>query len=126
MSKLKSSAREFVLVVVGVLLAFAIQARWEDWQDSRQDAGYIEGLRGELSKRRADLERDLTWARNAAVCGDSLQMAWNGTGDIGASRLPHLLWMATSVTQVSAAPFRPWRAWRGAPPGPASTTLSSN
>jgi len=95
MSDSRSSAREFVLVVLGVLLAFGIQSRWEARQERRDEAGYLAALRSELVENRAQLLQMKETARQAIAAADTLQSAWARVAQVDDAQLPRLIWYAT-------------------------------
>ena len=98
MSDSKSSVREFVLVVLGVLLAFAIQSRWETRQERRDEVGYLEALRSELLENRSQLLRLEDVSRRSMAAVDTLRGAWSGEARVDVGRLPRLVWRATGVS----------------------------
>ncbi|MEJ2343541.1 MAG: hypothetical protein P8Y10_15245 [Gemmatimonadales bacterium] len=99
-SSIKTSLREVVLVVVGVLLAFGVESRWSDYQEGRQDAGYLGALAAELQGDRAELEGVLRTARVASAAVDTIRMVSHGEIEVAPARIPHLFWRATSVGQI--------------------------
>ena len=98
MSESKSSAREFVLVLLGVLLAFGIQSRWEARQERRDEAGYLMALRSELDENRVQLLRVQEVARATLAAADTMRGAWSGAAAVEPGRLPGLIWRATGVS----------------------------
>jgi hypothetical protein len=89
-----------MLIVVGVSLAFGVESRWSDYQEAREDAGYIAALAAEFLDDRADLEGALRLARGAAAAADTLRMVRLGDVAVPSSRIPYLFWLATSVNQL--------------------------
>ncbi len=52
--------RGFLVIVVGVLTALALEAGWQEWQDSQRGAEYLEALRSELAQNAEAAERERT------------------------------------------------------------------
>ncbi len=98
MSGLKSSAREFVLVVLGVLLAFGIQSQWEARQERREVSGYLTALRSELLENRAQLVKRQQVLHASIATADTLQKAWLRDVRVEKSQLPRLIWVATGIS----------------------------
>jgi hypothetical protein len=57
---LVASAREVVIIVTGILLAFALDAWWDNRQDHRREVEVLRGLAQEFRDVHAELERQAT------------------------------------------------------------------
>lgn len=92
-----SSYKEFLLIVVGVLLAFGIESLWSDYREGREDRGYLETLRNELQADRGRIALAFDRAVGAQAAIDTLRQSGDGLAE---DRIPGLLWRATSVAQM--------------------------
>lgn len=98
--KLRDSILEIVLVVVGVLFAFGVEARWSDRQERSEDAGYLNGVVAELERNTAALRGVIQTAESTLAALDSLPLDTEEFRPEEIARIPRLLWVATSVAQT--------------------------
>jgi hypothetical protein len=95
---------ELTLVVVGVLLAFAIQAQWESRERDLQRAAYLDAIVVELELNRDRVQglRNVVRARIAAS-DSTLAVAYGDSPIPPSNVLNGWFWSATGVGQFRAA-----------------------
>lgn len=97
---MRASLKEVGLVIVGVLLAFGIEAQWSDFRERTEDTGYLRALAFELRSDQEELRQILQFADAADAAADTLRMARRQQIHLDPERLPGLVWRATAVAQL--------------------------
>ena len=98
--EIKASLREIVLIVVGVLLAFGVEARWSGAQEDREDTGYLRALGDELREDQGELDGVRRSASAVGAAADTLRMGRTGQLQLSPAHIAHLIWRASSVAQI--------------------------
>lgn len=69
---LRSSVREVLLIVVGVIIAFGVDARWEDYLERREELRTLRSLRVEMLENGSRLEQAIQVRMGARNAGRTL------------------------------------------------------
>lgn len=87
-ARVSGTAREFLVIVAGVLVALGAQAWWEGRQERQLERDYLVQLRADARENLARLNAAITADSVAAVAADSAMLALEGPrGDVSAERL---------------------------------------
>ena len=92
---------QVALIVVGVLLAFAVESRWETFQQQRQSTAYFAGVAQELKLNRDYIESRLNSERRRGRAADSLVAISYDSISASAATISHLLWQTTTAEGFS-------------------------
>ncbi len=74
----RSSARELLIVVVGILTAFALEAWWNAQADRRREAEELRGLDAELSETRTNLVQMIEYEDGLVAAYDTILSTLEG------------------------------------------------
>jgi len=89
---LKRIAVEAVVIVTSILLAFAIDAWWDERQERIEEAEILLGLESEFSRYRDDLEKSIEYHANVRLLTEELMAATRrGSWDSGTQSIDHAL-----------------------------------
>lgn len=85
---------ESAVIVVSILLAFVIDAWWDDHKDARREVVLLEGLLADFQSSRAGLEERLALARKMSLANDELLARLGGRSGGTVVNLPDSLVIA--------------------------------
>jgi len=89
---LKRNAIETVVIVASILLAFAIDAWWDERQERIEETEILLGLKSEFSRYRDDLERSIDYHTNVRILTEELMSSTRrGSWDSETLSIDHAL-----------------------------------
>jgi hypothetical protein len=101
---LRSSVREVLLIVVGVIIAFGVDARWEDYLERREELRTLRSLQVEMLENGSRLEQAIQVRMGARNAGRTL------LDMTGPAAQPHLISVVDSLllaTSMGVATYDP-------------------
>lgn len=88
---------EFFLIVAGVLVALAVESRWQAFQERRLEQAYIGAVVREIETNRADLARQRDNLRDRILNPADSLLSFGATGGLSEEVIGDLMLRATSV-----------------------------